>query len=61
MDVYKIICGNKVEFVASRSMNQALMNARMIFGEGQTVSAELASAEETNALLRSHSIPSVRE
>lgn len=57
MNVYKITSDDKVDYVASRSMNQALMNARAIFGEGSTVSAELASPEETNALLRSHSYP----
>lgn len=57
MEVYKITSGKKVDYVASRSMNQALMNARAIFGEGTTITAELASVEETNALLRAHSLP----
>jgi hypothetical protein len=59
MYVYKVSNGKAVDYVASRSMNQALMNARAIFGEGSTVTAELASVEETNALLRSHSFPEV--
>lgn len=57
MDVYKISNGKDTDYVSSRSMNQALMNARAIFGEGSTVTAELASVEETNALLRAHSYP----
>lgn len=57
MEVYKITSGDKVEYVASASLNQALMNARAIFGGDSTVSAELASVAETSALLRSHSLP----
>lgn len=56
-DVYKITNGIAVDYVSANSMNQALMNARAIFGEGSTVSAGLASVEETNSLIRSHSFP----
>lgn len=55
-DVYKVTNGTELDFVSAASTAQAEASARAIW-PGKNVQVVLATPEEANILMRSHSYP----